>query len=164
MLRLRHGHSVAGNDDHGASLFQNLRRAFDGFFLVGPLFTASRSGLHLAERAEQHIHERTVHRPAHDDRQNQTARAIQRAGRDEQIVSQHKPHRHGRQPGVGIQNRNHGRHVGTADRNDQQHAKRQRHQHDQMKGQTADKSVRMKRPRTSPATPPTSNRPTLLRF
>ena len=127
MLGLRHGHAVAGNDHDERGLLQNLRGAFDGFFFVRTFFAAGSRGLHLAECAEQHIRERAVHRPAHDDRQDQAAGAVERAGGDQQIVAQHKAHRHGRQPGVGIQNRNHRRHIGAADRDDQQHAEGQSH-------------------------------------
>ena len=53
-----------------------------------------------------------------------------RAGGDQQLVVEHEAHRHGRQTGVGVQQRDHRRHVGPADRDDQQHAERQRQQND----------------------------------
>ncbi len=46
---------------------------------------------------------------------------------------EHESHGRGRKAGVGIQQRDHGRHVGAADRNDQQHAEDQRHANDDRK-------------------------------
>ena len=82
--------------------------------------------LHLAERAEQHVGERAVHRPAHDDREDQARRPVERAGGDQQLVVEHEAHRHRRQAGVRVQQRDDRRHVGAADREDQQHAEDQR--------------------------------------
>ncbi len=94
-------------------------------------FGGRRGGGHLAEGAEQHVGERAVHRLAHDHRQDEARRAVERAGDDQQLVVEHEAHRHRRQPGVGVQQRDDRRHVGAADGQDQQHAEGERqHDHD----------------------------------
>ena len=82
-----------------------------------------------AERAEQHVGDRSVHRLAHDERQHEARRAIERTRGDEQLVLEHEAHGDGRQAGVGVEERDHRRHVGAADRQDQQHAEDER-EHD----------------------------------
>ena len=122
VLRLRHRHAVAGHDDDAIGVGQELGDVLRRRALGGLRFARRGRRLHLAERAEQHVRERPVHRPAHDDRQDQARRAVERAGDDEQLVLEHEAHRHRRQPGVRVQQRDDRRHVGAADRQDQQHA------------------------------------------
>ncbi len=87
-------------------------------------------GLHLSEGPEQHVGERAVHRLRHVDRQDEARRAIERARHDQQLAVEHETHGGRRQSGVGIQQRDHRRHVGAADRNDHHHAEDQRdHDH-----------------------------------
>ncbi len=97
--------------------------------LGGPLLGAALAGLNLPEAAEQHVGERAVHGLAHDDREDQARGTVEGPGGDQQLVVQDEAHRHGRQAGVGVQQGDHGRHVGPADGDNQHHAERQR-QHD----------------------------------
>jgi hypothetical protein len=73
---------------------------FDRFRLVDLLFAARFRLLDLTERAEQHIGERSVHRFAHDDREDEPAGSVECAGCDEQFVVEDESHRDPRQPGV----------------------------------------------------------------
>ena len=130
VLRLRNGHPVTRNDDDAIGMGQHVgdilrRRALDGLGLAG----RSRR-LYLAERAEQHIGERSVHCPAHDHGQDETRRSVERARDDQQLVLEHESHGDRREPRVGVQQRDDGGHVGAADGNDQQHAKGQRERHE----------------------------------
>ena len=115
-------------------VLEQLRRVLCGRALRRALLDLAGDGLHLPERAEQHVRERAVHRLAHHDRQDQARCAVERAGRDEQLVLHHEAHRDGGETGVGIQQRDDRRHVGAADRQHEQHAERER-QHDERREQ-----------------------------
>ena len=129
VLGLGHGHAVAGDDDHGPGGRHDLGGVFGRGALGRALLGAALAGLNLPESAEQHVGERAVHRLAHDDREDQARGAVEGPGGDQQLVVQHEAHRHGRQAGVGVQQRDDRRHVGPADRDNQHHAERQG-QHD----------------------------------
>src|SRR2546430_5800821 len=78
-----------------------VRRSISFFFLMirrpprstlFPYTTLFRSRLlDRTERAEQDVGERAVHGAAHDDRENQAARPVERAGGHEQLVAEHEP-------------------------------------------------------------------------
>jgi hypothetical protein len=98
VLRLRDRHPVAGNDHDAIGVREDVgdvlrRRALHGLRLA-------RAGgrLHLPERAEEHVGERPVHRLAHDHREDEARRSVERARDDEQLVVEHEAHRDGRQP------------------------------------------------------------------
>ena len=75
-----------------------------------------------AERAEQDVRERAVHRPAHHDREQRSRRADERARDDQRVVVEHEAGARGRQARERVQHRDHDRHVGAADGDDQQHS------------------------------------------
>ena len=83
-------------------------------------------GVHRPERPEQHVAERAVHRPAHDDGEDDPGRAVERPGHDQQLDVEHDAQGGGREAGVAVQQRDHRRHVGAADRDDQEDAEGQR--------------------------------------
>ena len=90
VLRLRGGHPVAGDDHDGAGGIEQegglLRiHAADRPLLDG---TLRRRG---PETAEQHVDEGSVHRLAHDDRQEQAARSVEGSGDDQQLLCRTKP-------------------------------------------------------------------------
>ena len=126
VLRLGHRQPVTGRDDHARCGFQNRRGLFGGGRAHRALFRLVGLRLHLPERAEQHVGERPVHGLAHDDRKDQPRRAVEGAGHDQQVIVQREPHGAGRKAGVGIQDGDHGGHIGAADGDDQQHAEQQR--------------------------------------
>ena len=126
VLGLRDGHAVARHDHHLAGRGEDRRRLLGRRALDRPrLLAAGGLGLLLAERPEEHVGERPVHRLRHVDRQDEARGAVERPGDDQQLVVEHEAHRRGRQPGVGIEQRDHRRHVGAADRDDHQHAEKQ---------------------------------------
>src|SRR5439155_12042574 len=83
-----------------------------------------------AERAEEHVPERTVHGFRHEPREDRSGSANERAGDDEQLVAQREPgHRHG-ETGVRVQERDHDGHIRAADRHDERDAEDKREQRD----------------------------------
>ena len=127
VLRLGHGHAVAGHDHDAAGHLHDLGRLVGrGRAHVAVLAAGLGHALiELPERPEEHVAERAVHRAAHDDRQDQAGGAVERAGDDQQLVVEHEAQRRGRQAGVGVEQGDDRRHVGAADRHDQQHAEDQ---------------------------------------
>ena len=104
-------------------------------FTLPPYTSSAEATVLGVHPAEQHVGERAVHRLAHDDRQDQARRAVERPGDDQQVVVEHEAHHAGRQAGVGIEQRDDRRHVGPADRHHQAQAERQaeqdqQHEHD----------------------------------
>ena len=128
---------VPGDDDHRgrvrAAARPPLRARCER--TVRPSSPAVPSVWSCPNAAEQHVAERAVHRPAHDERQEEARRAVQSAGDDQDVVAEHEPHGRPGQPGVGVQQRDHRRHVRPADRddsstpNDQRERDHEREQH-----------------------------------
>ena len=87
---------------------------------------APRARLHRAEGAEEDVADRAVHRPAHQQRQQRARRADERAADDEHVVVQHEAGRRGGEAGERVQQRDHDRHVGAADREDEEDAEDER--------------------------------------
>src|SRR6059058_2312653 len=125
--------------DHEVGLLEQLRRPFGRFLHPRLLLSDGDRLLHRPEGPEQHVGERPVHGPAHDDGKDQPARAVQRPRGHEQLVVEHKAHRDGREAGVGVEDRDHGGHVGAADGDDEQHPEEQ--------GETRHGEERPRRPR-----------------
>ena len=73
--------------------------------------------------------------------EDQARGAVERARDDQQLVLEHEAHRHRREARVGVQQRDHRRHVGAADRDDQQHAEHER-EHDDHREQERSASDR----------------------
>ena len=127
VLRLRDGHAVSGDDDDFAGGAEDA----GGFFGSGAadgrsFFCAAGDGLDLAEGAEEDVGEGAVHRFRHDDGEDEAGGAVERAGDDQQFAVEDEAHRGGGEAGVGIQQRDDGRHVGAADGDDQHHAEDER--------------------------------------
>jgi hypothetical protein len=103
MLRLGDGHAVAGHDHDRVGGFEKRGGFLWRNAAGGLLFAGHRGDLHLTKRAEEDVGEGPVHRLAHDDREDEPRRAIERAGNDEQFIVEHEPHRRRGETGVGIQ-------------------------------------------------------------
>ncbi len=103
VLRLRHRHTVTGDHHHAARIAQNRGRFLGTRRPHRPRFLSGGRSLQLSEAAEQHIRERAVHGPAHDDRKNEARRSVESPRDDQELVIQRKAHRAGRKPGVRIE-------------------------------------------------------------
>ncbi len=91
--------------------------------------------LFLSERAEENVGEGAIHRFGHVHGEDEAGGAVERAGDDEQFAIEDEAHGCGGKSGVGIQQRDHGGHIGAADGDDHQHAEDQRnyeHQREEM--------------------------------
>ena len=130
VLRLRDRHPVAGHDDdlarerelHGDVLG---RRRAHGAPVVG---AHRRSGarLHLPEGAEEDVRDGAVHRLRHQQRQHRAGGADEHPGDDQDGVREHEAGRRGGEAGEGVEQRDHDRHVGAADRQHEQDAEEER--------------------------------------
>jgi len=85
----------------------------------------------VAETAENHRDERTVHRLAHDVAEDRTRRADQRADHDQEVVGQRETDRRRRPARIRVEHRHHHRHVGATDAHDQVIADEERGQRHQ---------------------------------
>ena len=103
MLRLCHGHAVAGNDDDLLRVGQQERGfiALDGF--DGPAreirITGGTGTGASPERAEQDIFNWSIHSPAHVQREQRAGGAHQRAGDDHRQIVEGEPIRRDREAG-----------------------------------------------------------------
>ena len=83
-----------------------------------------------AEAAEEHVEQRTVHRLAHRQGQDGSRCADERAADDEHVVAQHESGARCGESRERVEQRDDHRHVGAADRHDEEHAEDER-QHDE---------------------------------
>ncbi len=136
VLCLGDGQAVAGHDHHAARVGEHdgdvvgARRAH---------LAAGRSGHRRgttagAKGAEHDVDDRAVHGPAHHLGEQGAGGADQRAGDDQCVVVEHEAGRRRRQAGERVEQRDHDRHVGAADRHHHGHAEQCRegegdHQH-----------------------------------
>ena len=118
LLRLRHRHAIARDDDDAVGIVQRRGHAFgiDGDLFAGDLHRGAGGA---AKAAKDHADERPVHRLAHDVGQDRTGGADQRADHDQQVIRQRKADGRRRPAGIAVQHRHHDRHVRPADPHDQ---------------------------------------------
>ena len=105
------------------------RRRVDVLDLAGRLRRRTRRGLlgrRRAEAAEDHVPDRTVHRAAHDVREDRAELTDERAGDDQEVVAEHEAGRRGGPSRVAVEHRDDDRHVRAADRRDEVHAEHAR--------------------------------------
>ena len=127
MLGLRHRHAVARHDDDLGRVLQDESRVIGRAELDRPLLGAAGRARHLAaETAEDDREEVAVHALAHDVGQDRARGADQRAGDDQRRIAEREADAGGRPSRIGIEHRDHHRHVGAADRDDDQDAEQQR--------------------------------------
>ena len=118
LLRLRHRHPIARNDDDAVRLIQRCRHTVgvDGNLLAGDFHRRARGA---AKAAQDHRDKAAVHRLTHDVRQDRTRRAHQRANHDQQVIRQRKANRRRRPAGVAVQHRHDDGHISPANAHDQ---------------------------------------------
>ena len=134
VLRARDGQAVARNDDHALGVAEQERDVFRRARLDRLLLRVRwRGAFGAAEAAEDDAEERAVHRLAHDVGEDRARRADERSRDDEQRVVQREADARRRPSRIAVQHRDHDRHVGAADRDDDQHAEheRDRRHHDE---------------------------------
>jgi hypothetical protein len=132
VLRLGHGHAVAGDDNHFVGGRQDRSRFLGGRAVHGTGFRGTDCRrLYLAECAEQNVGERTVHRFRHDYGEDESGRAVKGASDDQELGIEDKSHGRGGETGVAVQEGDDRRHVGAADGDNQQDSEDQRDADDQ---------------------------------
>ena len=125
VLRLRHRQPVAGDDDDLAGERELdgdvlRRRRADRATVVGARLAHTR--LHLAERAEEDVRDRAVHRLAHQQREQRSRGADEHPATISTVCREHEAGGGGGEPGERVQERDHDGHVGAADRQDEHDA------------------------------------------
>ena len=125
VLRLRDGEAVARDDDDALRVREHhgdvVGRGRANGRAVGAR-RGRRPGRDLAERAEEDVRDRAVHRAAHLHRQQRSGRADEHPAHDQDVRVQHEAGRGRGEAGERVQQRDHDRHVRAADRQDEQDA------------------------------------------
>ena len=117
---------VARDDDHPVGVAEQDRDVLGAGRAhrpVGGLAGAERRA--ALERAEQDVGDRAAHRRGHQLGQERAGRADQGAGDQQHGVAEHVAAGRDGQAGEGVEQRDHDRYVGAADRQHQQHAEQQ---------------------------------------
>ena len=125
VLCLGDRHPVPGHEDDLVRIAEHHGDVVHGRgadLAVGiPADACARSGgSELAERTEEHVRDRPVHRPAHHDREEGSRRADEHAAHDQDVVLERESGGRRREPGECVQQRNHDGHVCAADREDEE--------------------------------------------
>ena len=82
--------------------------------------------MHGTERAEEHVGDGAIHRFAHQQREQRSRCADERARDDEHVVVEHEARQCRREARERVEQRDHDRHVRAADRQHEEHAEQQR--------------------------------------
>ena len=118
VLCLGDSESIARHDHNSGSPFQHHGDLLRPGTLDLPCINGiiGDRGCGCSESAEEHPHQRTVHRFAHDRRQNQPRSPHERTCNHKHRVIDHKPSGGCSQPGIAIEQTDHNGHVGATDR------------------------------------------------
>src|ERR1700730_4398807 len=93
VLRLGHGHAVTRDDDDQPGGLEYHGRLLRGSASYRALLNLRYSpGLDLPQGPEHDVAEVPIHRPRHDERQQEARRSIQGSRDDEDLVVQDEPH------------------------------------------------------------------------
>ncbi len=126
MLRLRCGKAIPGHEDHPVGERQLHGSVFEVDLAHDAADVRSGLGDDRAEAAEEDVGDGTVHCLAHQDGEDESGEAIERAGDDEHVVAEDEARCGGRQASVGVQERHDHGHVGRPDGDHQHDAKEER--------------------------------------
>ena len=117
MLGLRDRHPVAGDDHDVVRVGERDRGVLGAHRLVSALLAFSAATAEGApEAGEEQVGDRAVHRLAHLEGEDRSRGADQGPGDDQHDVVEREAGCGRGQPGEGVQQRDHDRHVGAADR------------------------------------------------
>ena len=118
VLGLGDGEAVAGDDHDGVGVGELDRRVLGADRDVGPFLArpAAAAGGGAAEAGEEDVGDRAVHRRRHLQGEDRSRGADQGAGDDQGDVVEREAGGRGGEAGEGVQQRDHDRHVGAADR------------------------------------------------
>src|SRR6185437_4924141 len=131
MLRLGDRHAVSRYDDDFRGVLQDVRGILGRAELYRALLNAgARPRGFSAKAAKDDGNEGPVHPLAHDVGQNRARRADQCASDDQRRIPEGEADTSSRPSRIGIEHRDHDRHVGAADRNDDQYAEDERQRDD----------------------------------
>ena len=128
VLRLRHGHAIAGNDDNFARDGKNRRRLFGCGAANRPCFLAASRPLVCSwpnPPNSTFVNERFMALDMLTERIKPEAPSSAPATISS-LLSSTKPIAAAESPAYGVQQRNHRRHVRAADRDNHHHAEKQR--------------------------------------
>src|SRR5678815_1696706 len=132
MLCLRCGHAIAGHEHDFVCVGHLHCDVLQTYLAHSSLLTSGsiRCG-GTAEGPEQHVSHRTVHRPAHQDRENESGEAVEGTSNNQDVILQHEAGGGGGESCVGIQQRHDYRHVCRTNRHHEEQAedKCQTHHH-----------------------------------
>ncbi len=133
VLRLRDREAVPWHDDDIAGVGEHHGRIVGGGCLdrqrlAGARCAATAAGLELAERAEDDVGERAIHRSCHQHTEEDARRTDQGAGDDQRLVVEREAGQHAADTRCRVQQRDHDGHVSAADREHQRHADHERKQ------------------------------------
>ena len=133
VLGLRDGEPVAGDDHDRVGVGERDRRVLGADRAVRPLLARARprAAARAAEAGEQDVRDRAVHRRRHLHRQDRSRRADERAGDDQGDVVEREAGGGRGEAGGGVEQRDHDRHVGAADRQHGEDAEQRRADQDQ---------------------------------
>ena len=91
MLRLRHGHSISGDDGDTAGCLQNEGGFIGGSALDAPLIDIIvRRPDGVTQISRQYVPERPVHGAAHDFSEDEPRGADERSADDQNVVAEHE--------------------------------------------------------------------------
>ena len=140
VLGLGDGEAVARDDDDAAGVGQLDRDVVgaDGADRAARAAGGPDLAFAAPEAADHDVQDRAVHRVGHELGEDGAGRADERARDDQDRVLEHEAgHRH-RRAGEGVEERDHDRHVGPADRQDHRDAEHERSGHDRAKDEEGD--------------------------
>ena len=128
VLGLGDGEAVAGDDHDRVGVGELDRRVLGADRDVRALLAvaAAAAGGRAAEAGEEDVGDRAVHRRRHLHRQDRSRGADQGAGDDQRDVVEREAGGRGGEAGEGVEQRDHDRHVGAADRQHDEVAEQRR--------------------------------------
>ena len=138
VLGLGHGKAVTGNEDDALGALEGhgalFRAAADDPAVAGFIATATHGGAATQGTTKEHAHQGAVHAVAHHLGEDQASGTDHGARHDQQLAAHHETSGGGSHTGIGVQQRDHHRHVRAADGQGHANAEQARGHHQQPEG------------------------------